>query len=375
MHRALVAAVLMIALASSVRMPAADSSTRNDPRISASLDAIRLKHSFPALGGAIVTSHGLQAAGVAGVRKAGADVAATVDDLWHLGSDTKAMTAVVIAKLVEQKKLTWQTTVGEVFGTRVASAPDAFRQITLLQLLSHRAGLAANIDWQSAAKAPGSAREQRQAALQTIASTPLSSPPGSKYEYSNLGFVVAAMMAEARADRAWEDMIHAMVFDPLGMASCGFGGLGTPGQVDQPWPHRANGRPMPSNGPDVDNPEVMGPAGTVHCSLADWAKFVADQLAGLEGHDGLLQATTYAQMHEPQFGGDYASGWLVTSRDWGGGTVYTHNGSNTMNFATVWMAPSRDFAVLVVTNRGGDDAQRVTDEAASALILMHLQSK
>lgn len=106
MDRALVAAVLMIALASSVRMPAADSSTRNDPRIAASLDAIRLKHSFPALGGAIVTSHGLQAAGVAGVRKAGADVAATVDDLWHLGSDTKAMTAVVIAKLVEQKKLT-----------------------------------------------------------------------------------------------------------------------------------------------------------------------------------------------------------------------------------------------------------------------------
>ena len=60
----------------------------------------------------------------------------------------------------------------------------------------------------------------------------------------------------------------------------------------------------------------------------------------------------------------------MTSRPWGGGTVYTHNGSNTMNFATVWMAPARDFAVLVVTNRGGAVAQQATDDAAAALILM-----
>jgi len=154
------------------------------------------------------------------------------------------------------------------------------------------------------------------------------------------------------------------------MTSCGFGGLGTPGQVDQPWPHDAAGKPMPANGPDVDNPEVLGPAGTAHCSLGDWGKFVADQLAGLNGKAGVLQAATYVQMHAPAFGGNYAAGWLVTSRPWGGGTVYTHNGSNTMNFATVWMAPARDFAVLVVTNRGGAVAQQATDDAAAALILM-----
>ena len=42
-----------------------------------------------------------------------------------------------------------------------------------------------------------------------------------------------------------------------------------------------------------------------------------------------------------------------------------------MNFATVWMAPTRDFAALAVTNRGGDEAATVCAcEAASALILM-----
>ena len=346
-------------------------SVKNDPKIVAALETIRMNHKFPALGGALVTSRGLLSVAVTGVRKAGTDVAATVDDQWHLGSDTKAMTAVVIGKLIEERKLSWDMTVETAFGPRVSAAPEAFRRITLLQLLSHRAGLVSNINWNAASKTPGPPRDQRLAALKTIAASPLSSTPGSKYEYSNLGYVVAAMMAEVAADRAWDDMIRDVVFNPLQMTSCGFGGTGTAGKIDEPWPHDANGKPTPMNGPSVDNPPMMGPAGTVHCSLADWAKFIADQLAGLEGRDGVLHASTYAEMHTPPFGGDYACGWLVTSRPWAGGIAYTHNGSNTMNFATVWMAPARDFAVLVVTNRGGDEALRVNDEAASALIMMH----
>lgn len=373
MSRVVAAVVLTIGLVLTAPLSPVTAVPLNNPKVAAALEPIRVKHSFPALGGAILTRQGLEAVGVTGVRKAGTNVAARVDDAWHLGSDTKAMTAVVIGKIVEEHKLTWQETIGEVFGARVASAPEAFRRITLLQLLSHRAGLVPNIDWPVAARASGSPREQRLAALPTIASTPLSSTPGSKYEYSNLGYVVAAMMGETVADRPWEDMIRGIVFDRLGMSSCGFGGTGTLGQINEPWPHQANGTPMPTNGPAVDNPEVMGPAGTVHCSLGDWAKFVADQLGGLQGRDGVLHAATYAVMHQPPFGGDYACGWLVTSRPWGGGTVYTHNGSNTMNFATVWMAPTRDFAVLVVTNRGGDEAQQVTDEAAWALIQLHDQ--
>jgi CubicO group peptidase (beta-lactamase class C family) len=175
-------------------------------------------------------------------------------------------------------------------------------------------------------------------------------------------------MAEHVVDRAWEDEIKATIFDPLGMKSAGFGGLGTAGQIDQPWPHSGNGTPAPENGPLVDNPEVMGPAGTVHCSLADWAKFAADQLSGLEGHGALFDTATYKRLHTPPFGGDYAFGWLVVERPWGAGTVYTHAGSNTMNFAVVWLAPLKDFAVLVTTNQGGAEAQQGTDDAAAALI-------
>jgi CubicO group peptidase (beta-lactamase class C family) len=341
---------------------------QQEPRIAAVLEPIRARHHFPALGGAIVTSKGLTAMAVTGLRKAGTDVAATPDDLWHLGSDTKAMTAAWIAQVVGRGKLSWESTIGAVMAKETAGAPEAFRDITLLQLLSHRAGLVANINWQEASRSGATPREQRLAALRTAAVTKLSSPPGSKYEYSNLGYVIAATMAEHVVDRAWEEEIRASIFAPLGMASAGFGGLGTPGRIDQPWPHTGNGQPTGTNGPLVDNPEVMGPAGTVHCSLADWAKFIADQLSGLEGHGALFAPEVYKQTHTPPFGGDYAYGWLVTDRPWGGGTVYTHAGSNTLNFAVAWMAPQKDFAVLVTTNQGGAEAQQGADEAAAALI-------
>ena len=83
---------------------------------------------------------------------------------------------------------------------------------------------------------------------------------------------------------------------------------------------------------------------------------------------GILKAPSYEMLHRPPFGGDYALGWIVVPRDWGGGSVLHHTGSNTMHYANVWAAPARGFAVLVCINQGGDVAAKATDEAAAALI-------
>jgi CubicO group peptidase (beta-lactamase class C family) len=334
------------------------------------LEPIRVSHKLPALGAALVTSKGLVMSGVTGVRKRDTKVGATIDDVWHLGSDTKAMTATVIASLVERKMLSWESTIGDIFPDLAAKFPPEFRAITLTQLLAHRAGLPANVDWNFIARDNKPLREQRIAALQIAAATKLSSTPGTKYDYSNLGYVLAATMAERVSNTPWESLIQTALFKPLGMSSCGFGGLGTPGQIDQPWPHTEDGAPAPSNGPLVDNREVMGPAGTVHCSMADWSKFIADQLVGENGQGRLLTLPSYKFLHTPKFGGDYAAGWGVASRPWAGGTVLTHAGSNTMNYCVVWIAPAKGFAVLAVTNQGGPDAAAGTDEAVAALIQM-----
>jgi hypothetical protein len=55
----------------------------------------------------------------------------------------------------------------------------------------------------------------------------------------------------------------------------------------------------------------------------------------------------------------------------GRGTVLNQGGDNTMNFANVWIAPKRDFAILVCINQGGDTAFKASDEAVGALIKLH----
>jgi CubicO group peptidase (beta-lactamase class C family) len=124
-------------------------SKNND--VASLVESIRQKHRVPALGVAIVTSRGVVVSAVTGTRKAGTDVAATIDDQWHLGSDTKAMTAVIIATFVERGKITWETTLGEVFTELTSGFPLEFRAITVTQLLSHYAGLPANLAWRQIA--------------------------------------------------------------------------------------------------------------------------------------------------------------------------------------------------------------------------------
>ncbi|MBV8206063.1 MAG: beta-lactamase family protein [Acidobacteria bacterium] len=356
-------AVLLVLAGSAVAQAPASSSS-----LQGLLAPIREKYRLPALGGAIVLEGGGVDVAVTGVRKAGADVNATDEDDWHLGSDTKAMTATVIARLVERGKLSWESTIGETLPAESAGSPEPFRRITLLQLLSHQAGLPANLDWNEISSRGGSLQEQRRRAVQQAGQAKLLSTPGTQFSYSNLGYVIAGAMAEHAAGRSWEELMQELVFTPLGM-HCGFGGTGTAGKIDQPWPHISGDHPAPNNGPDEDNRPVLGPAGTVHCPLRSWASFVRDQMAGENGNGKLLKPETYRFLHAPHFGGNYALGWGAVDRDWGGGRVLTHAGSNTMNFAVVWMAPLRHFAVLVVTNDGEQSAAKACDEAASAMIL------
>ncbi len=330
------------------------------------------RRDLPAMAGAIVTSHGLQMLGAVGVRKRGTAVAVTLNDLWHLGSDTKAMTATLASKLVERGKLKWDTTVSEVFPDLAPDFDPGFKEVTLRHLLSHRAGLAANLNWGRIAR-QGTLQEQRREAVKEGLSAKPQHAPGSAYLYSNLGYVIAGAMIERVTGRPWEDSMRSEIFAPLKMASAGFGGLGAPGQIDEPWGHVTGGKPVKDHGPTVDNPAVIGPAGTVHCTLQDWAKFIADQLRGLRGEPGLLQPETYRELARPPFGGDYALGWQTVERSWGGGQVLNHCGCNTMYYANAWLAPERDFAVLVCANQGLD-AFDATDEAVSALIGWHNHS-
>ena len=346
-----------------------------------SLESIRKKHGLPAMAAAVVLSGKTVAVDAVGVRKHGGKEPVTVDDKFHIGSDTKAMTATLLATFVEQGKLKWETTLAEVFPDWAAEMNPAYRKVTVEQLLTNRGGFPGRTEPAGKTlldvhRLPGMVRERRTAYIRMIWRGEPEATPGTRFIYSNAGYTVAGAIAEKIADAPYEELIQSRVFVPLGIKSAGFGAMGTPGKDDQPWQHRVTNGKIQAIGPGPfsDNPPAIAPAGTVHCSIGDWAKFVDAHARG-EKAGGILKPETFRRLHTPPAGGDYAMGWGTAERGWGGGRVLTHAGSNTMNYAVAWVAPRKEFAVCVATNVGGDGAARACDEVAAASIQRFLTTK
>jgi CubicO group peptidase (beta-lactamase class C family) len=334
------------------------------------LRPIRERFDVPAMWGAVLVGDGLAGIGVDGVRRRGSPDRATTADRVHLGSCTKAMTATLAATLVSDRTLSWDATVPAAF-PGLAKVDPGWKGATLAHLVTNRAGAPPDLDadglWGRLWAHGGTHVEQRMALVEGVLSRPPRHAPGSKTLYANAGFAIAGAMAEAAAKRPWEDLLRERLFAPLEMGSAGFGAPGTKESLDEPRGHREDGAPV-EPGPGADNPAAIGPAGTVHSSLPDWAKFASLHLLGEERGGLGLAKEDFRRLHEPPGGSEYAMGWAVTERDWAGGRVLTHAGSNTMWFAVVWLAPKKGFGVLAACNQGGEKAQRACDEASGALV-------
>lgn len=372
--------LFMIVATAFLETAGADDPCPPPPRdIAPLLAPIIAQHDVPGMAAAIVTVEGLGAHGAVGVRQRGEDAAITIDDRFHIGSCTKAMTATLCAMLVEDGRLRWDLTLAEAFPELAAEMNADLRAVTLEQLLQHRSGIAGDLTpdglWQRLWEYRGDPSAGRAMLVREVLLRP---PIGlvGQYQYSNAGYVIAGHIAERAAAQPWEQLIRTRLFDPLQMTSVGFGAPGSTNAIDQPRGHGADGRAVPP-GPKSDNPALMGPAGNVHATVDDWARFIALHLRGAAGDTELLKAASFTRLHQPQGkerSGDsaYAMGWAITTRPWAGGVALTHSGSNTMWFATTWLSPSRGFAVLVACNQGGDAGAKACDAAAAALIQDHL---
>jgi len=333
------------------------------------LETTRQKYKFPGLACAVINHGRLNGIFASGMRKQGDPTPLTTNDIFHIGSCTKSMTSTLAATFIEQGSLRWQSTIGEVFPELNSQMDKQYLSVTLEQLLTHHGGVPGkppDTAWAHAWERRGTPTQQRYEFISAALRQPPEAPQGTKYIYSNQGYAIAGAMLERVAATPYEQLMTNRLFKPLHMDSAGFGPPGTIGKVDEPWGHSARG---PTLIPlQEDNPPAIAPAGTVHCSLADLSKFVICHLKG-EQTGGLLKPETFRKLHTPiDGGGDYACGWICFKRSWAGGTALNHNGSNTMWYVVMWLAPLKDFAVIVATNTAGDDAFRGCDEVAAGLI-------
>ena len=101
------------------------------------------KSGLPGMSAIIVRSGGISEVASVGVRRMGTDNSLQADDLLHFASNTKAMTATLIARSVERKQIAWSSRIADVFPDLAERMNPAFREVTLADFLNHRGGLAA----------------------------------------------------------------------------------------------------------------------------------------------------------------------------------------------------------------------------------------
>ena len=191
--------------------------------------------------------------------------------------------------------------------------------------------------------------------------------PDTKWVYSNLGYALIGVMAERTTKATWEDLMRKRMFNRLGMTTAGFGPAGTKGKIDQPLGHKEDGTPV-EPGPDADNLPWLSPAVTIHCSLPDWSKFIADQLRGGRGGKALLKADAYKTLHASPAKDQFYTPGARARQQSELGVMLMHDGSNSLNYAAAAVFPAADIAVLAVTNQGGPAATKACHEAMTVLL-------
>ncbi|HWQ21269.1 MAG TPA: serine hydrolase domain-containing protein [Clostridia bacterium] len=319
-------------------------------------DVITLRETYhlPALELCVINTDGIVDVAADGVRKAGGTDAVTLQDLFHLGSMTKAMTATMLATLVQEGKLSWDMTMVQAFPSLASVMDRRYRDVTLEQLLTHTSGLpryTTDPEWASIPPFTGTPAQQRQAFARMLLTEPPIGPTGI-YRYSNAGFSVAAAIAERVTGESWEQLMQERVFGPLNIRAA----YGWPlmSGVGEPWGHRIkNGAVTPHDPADhYKVPTVLTPAGDVSMSILDYSVFARLHLAGLGNIDGaVLSAAEIQRLHQPVLA--YSCGWHEELID--GVPTSWHRGTCDTFDTFVLLQPSRGIGVIAFTNADGDN--------------------
>lgn len=327
------------------------------------LTAAREQDKLPAAAGLIQIDGKIAAEAAIGIRAIGRGKQVTTRDQWHIGSDTKAFTSTLIARLVEQGVMHFDDTLADSLPAFAKEMDPAYRSVTVSQLLNHTAGLPPLTDDKDMPPVLELIKPAKDIRVQRllVARKFLSEAPASKigeFEYSNLGFIIAGTIAEVRTGRSWEDLIRTQIFKPLGIRHAGFGVPGKRAKTRQPWGHKdvdRNQIALDPENPESDNPAVIGPAGTINISLRDWVLFAQDHLDGVNGRGKLLKTETYRMLHTPVTA-QYAFGWGVKMGPDGKPLLLTHAGSNGFWLADIRIMPKHNMIFLVAMNAGNEAA-------------------
>ena len=230
-----------------------------------------------------------------GVRELGTPAAVDEHTLFAIGSTTKAMTAALIGMLVDEKRLEWDDPVTKHLPAFQLKDPAVTREITIRDLLTHRAGLGnADFLWYG----------QENTTDEILGRVRFIDPAyslRSRFIYQNVMYAAAGRVVETVTGQAWTDVIRTRIFEPLGMNET----VATLSRV-QPGANAASphaevgGKVTVIQNASVDAVAAAGSVWSSASDMAKWMQFLLD--GGRGGRDGkrLLSERTFAELFRPQ---------------------------------------------------------------------------
>jgi len=329
-------------------------------KVDAFVRAEMARQKVPGVAMAIVKKGSVVAAKGYGLANVEHQVPVGPDTIFQSGSIGKQFTATALMLLVEEGKLGLEDPITKFF----PDAPAAWRAITVRHLLTHTSGIP---DYEEVKGGPASVdlrRDYTEDELTRFAfRLTLEFPPGSRWNYSNTGYVLLGVIIHKTSGQFYGDLLRARVFAPLGMKTARI--ISEADIV----PHRAAGYRLEKG--TLKNQEWVSPTlnttadGALYLSLRDFIAWDKGLRAG-----AVLSARSWEQVYEPvklNSGNryPYGFGWSVDSLD--GHRRLHHSGSWQGFKSYISRYLGEDLTIVVLANLAEADPGRFVDGIAGIL--------
>jgi len=316
-------------------------------------DSVRLRRRIPALVYAVVSSDSILLMEGVGYKQFRTKDTVSLSNRFHLGSATISFTSFIAVQLVAKGKLKWNTPLLQLVPAAAAKCRPEYKGIILADLLSQQAGLLPLNSFHEIYSVPilhGTPVQQRIAFVQWATERRGGKDTSGKrtFGFSNANTIAAVAMLEKASGKSWEHLLEEYVNKPLHInIKIGWPNLLSP---TEPWGHWLESETYVPTDPKhwFHVSAAMTGAGDANITIADYCRFVQDELKGVQGKKAVLAPRLYELMHYIYPG--YGFGWgnlevngtHISECDGTLGTFYSH----------VELFKEKNLAVIVLCNSG-----------------------
>jgi len=322
----------------------------------AEIKTVMEDRNIPGLAISVVTDSSVAWSKGFGERNIESGAPVTDETLFVIGSATKAFTAAGLGILHDEGRLNWSTPVREHLPQFQLHDPVATREMTPIDLLTHRSGLPGHdLQWYAN-------DFSRKELFQRLRHLTPSESFRSTFQYSNQMYMTAGYLAGQISGMTWEEFTRRRLLDPLGMSrsTLSVDSMQQTGDYARPY----GGGPDTVQAIDYRPLDGIGPAGSINSSVSEMTEWVQLFLNdGRHGDTQLIDSTTVAELTRPRIGLQelrpfmpteqgsllYALGWFVET--YNGRRLVWHGGDIDGFSALVAMVPDREIGCVILTNK------------------------